>query len=248
MQQVKYVANARNFSKIHGSPVAYWWNESCFDVFAKHKTTKSYVQASVGIQVVNQDRYIHMWWEIEKPDICFDAKKVEDSFSYYKWYPYNKGGDYRKWYGNDYNVIEWINDGSLIKEESRRTGKHYQQYDDKLKFKKLITWSRICSGQAAFRYKNEGFLSDMAGFSFFSDEMRLKAILANCNSCVSKYFLKVLAPTLNFMIGQVSALPISESILTNDVIIDSTNDCISISKTDRDSFENSWDFKKHPLI
>lgn len=242
-----YEVSQSNFSKIPGSPVAYWASEKVAKSFVENSLLSDLVQSSVGIQSGDNDKFIHFWWEIDIEKFSSSANTVDDSYSSYKWYPYNKGGLYRKWYGNDDSVIDWQNDGEDIKRNSEVTGHHYQQYKDELKFKPLVTWSRISSGNPAFRYKDHGYLSDMAGFSMYCSREKLKPILAFCNSNVARFYLSFLSPTLNFMVGQVTSMPLiiqdKEGPITN-----AAESALSISKKDWDTFETSWDFQKHPLI
>lgn len=236
-----------NFSKIPGSPVAYWVNDAAIKNIVRFPEIKDKTSATVGIQTGDNDKFLHFWWEIVLSEINRKAACTQDSYQDKKWFPYNKGGAFRKWFGNDDYVVEWKNDGEAVKRNSEISGHHYQQYADELKFQELVTWSRISSGDPAFRYKSKGFLSDMAGFSIFAETNTLKELVAFCNSCVAKYYLTFLAPTLNFMIGPVTAMPIVDS-SNNETTIELTDECISCSKTDWDSYETSWDFKKNPLL
>lgn len=138
-----YEQNAKQYSKIPGSPVAYWVADAIIKSFGTDKMIKDYSIASVGIQTGDNEKFLHLWWEVEYINIDYKAKKVEDSFQNKKWFPYNKGGEFRKWYGNDIAVIDWKNDGEDIRKNSQLTGHHYQQYADELKFKPLVTWSSI---------------------------------------------------------------------------------------------------------
>lgn len=242
-----YEADQSNFSKIPGSPVAYWVNSSAIKNFELSPGIKDKTKASVGIQTGDNDKFLHFWWEVVLSEINRCATCVQDSYQDKKWFPYNKGGEFRKWFGNDDYVIEWKNDGEAIKQNSETSGHHYQQYADELKFHELVTWSRISSGDPAFRYKPKGFLSDMAGFSIFAETDILKELVAFCNSCVARYYLTFLAPTLNFMIGPVTAMPVVASD-NDEYIIKLVNDSILCSEVDWDSYETSWDFKRHPLV
>ena len=241
-----YETDDRNFLRIPGGVIAYWIPSGLTETFGK-TLLSDIVDSSVGIQSGDNDKFIHFWWEVNSQNFYRNATCVEESFVDEKWFPYNKGGNYRKWYGNDESVIDWRNDGEDVKENSTRTGHHYQQYKDELKFRPLVTWSRISSGSPAFRYKDSGFLSDMAGFSIYTDSVMLKKIIAFCNSHVAKYYLAFLSPTINFMIGQVTSLPLILEDKGEDVTI-LADKCIDLSKTDWDSFESSWDFSSHPLV
>lgn len=243
-----YYSRQENYEKIQGAPIAYWVSENIINAFDADKLLKDVVTASVGIQTGDNEKFIHLWWEVKKENINYGAMSIEDSYQDKKWFPYNKGGEYRKWYGNDASVIDWKNDGEDIIRNSQITGHHYQQYAEELKFKPLVTWSRISTGAPAFRIKKYGYLSDMAGFSMFSSTIDLKLIVAFCNSVVAKKFLEFLAPTLNYMIGPVTSMPIKSFDKNKEGILNEVNSAIKISKEDWDSFETSWDFKRHPLI
>ena len=242
-----YETDQSNFSEIPGSPVAYWVSDAAIKNFVRYPGIKDKTSASVGIQTGDNDKFLHFWWEIVLSEINRKAARTQDSYQDKKWFPYNKGGAFRKWFGNDDYVVEWKNDGEAVKQNSEISGHHYQQYADELKFQELVTWSRISSGDPAFRYKSKGFLSDMAGFSIFAETNTLKELVAFCNSCVAKYYLTFLAPTLNFMIGPVTAMPMVDSD-NNETTIELTDECISCSKTDWDAYETSWDFKRNPLV
>jgi hypothetical protein len=241
----QYSAKQKDFLRIAGAPLAYWVPKSALSTFG-NELIGDVASASVGIQTGDNNKFLQLWWEVEHCNIKFDAEKVEDSFQSKKWFPYNKGGEYRKWYGNDFSVVDWRNDGENIKLSSERTGHHYQQYADSFKFKKLITWSRISTGVPSFRLKQIGFLSDMAGFSLFAKDDVLDYLLAYCNSKVVAYYLDFLAPTLNIMTGSVLALPYCED--SRAMIKMLTDECVSLAKQDWDSFDVSWDFEKHPFL
>ncbi len=242
-----YKQSSDNFSKIPGSPMAYWLTNNAFSAFS-YGTLNKIVTASVGIQTGDNEKFVHFWWEIIYQEICFSARVCEDTYQDRKWFPYNKGGEYRKWSGNDYHVVLWKNDGEEVKLNSILFGRHYQQYSDELKFRPLITWSRITSGTPAFRYKPSGYLSDMAGFCLYTKGTDLKFVIALCNSAVADYYLAVLAPTLNIMTGQVLALPFNPEIINKTALVYNVDSCIELVKKDWDSFETSWNFTHHPLV
>lgn len=243
----RFVSGQDNFEKISGSPIAYWVPEQGYGAFGL-KTLNDYVIASVGIQTGDNNKFVLLWWEPSYLEVNRDAKRAEDSFADSKWFPYNKGGEYRKWYGNDYYIINWQDNGHDIIHNSEVTGHHYQQYADNLKFKPLVTWSRVSTGTPAFRYKQNGYLCDMAGFSLYADSEELKVILGYCNSKVAGYYLKFLAPTLNIMVGSVLSMPYITDISERSHIISLVENAIQLAKDDWDQDETSWDFKKHPLI
>ena len=243
-----YKAKQSGFYEIPGNPIAYWVSERTLKAFESDHLLKDTVSASVGIQTGDNEKFLHFWWEIFNTEIMFCAKNVQDSYQEKKWFPYNKGGEFRKWSGNDLTVIDWQNDGEHIKENSQLTGHHYQQYADSLKFKPLVTWSRITTGTPAFRLKLAGYLSDMAGFSLYAEEMNLRAVAAYCNSVVAKHYLSFLAPTLNIMVGSVLSMPFDLPVNELNNINGFVDRLMGISKSDWDSFETSWDFQHHPLL
>lgn len=244
----RHYAAQDNFGGIPGSPLAYWVSDNTMKAFKNGKLLKDSVTASVGIQTGDNEKFLRLWWEIVFCDVKFDAKGLRDSFQKRRWFPYNKGGEFRKWYGNDAVVIDWKNDGEAIKQNSLITGRHYQQYADELKFRPMVTWSRISTGSPAFRIKEAGYLSDMAGFSLYSNRTRLETILAFCNSTVAKHYLSFLAPTLNFMVGPVISMPFAECSSFENIVISTVQNAVKLSKEDWDSFETSWNFAKHPLL
>lgn len=247
----QYEAVQDNFEKIPGSPVAYWVSEKVTINYEIMGELSDFVTASVGIQTGDNNSFVHFWWEIKDIDIKYDTHDIQECFQSKKWFPYNKGGEARKWYGNDECVVDWRNDGENVKKNSEITGCHYQQYADGLKFQPLVTWSRITSGMPAFRMKNNGYLSDMAGFSLYSKrDSSLKYIVAFCNSKVARYYLSFLAPTLNIMVGSVCSLPFEEMFFDDCQV--AINTCVdklmNVSQNDWDSYEISWNFQCHPLI
>jgi hypothetical protein len=248
MNSIRYFCNQKKFFVLSGQPIAYWASQKTIDCFSNSDLLANYVTPSVGIQPVFPEKYVHYWWEVAFATISFSAEKASDSFTSQKWFPYNKGGSFRKWFGNDEMVIDWQDDGLHIKEDSQMSGHHYQQYSDSLKFKPLVTWSRICTGMPAFRYKRSGYLSDMAGFSLYAPEEYLVPIMAYCNSSVACHFLSFLAPTLNIMVGQVLSLPFDSACLKNQAVMESATNCIEFEKRDWDAFETSWNFVRHPLV
>lgn len=239
----RYVVDGETFSTIPSTITAYWVSTTALSAFRSGMLSNQ-ASASVGIQTGDNDSFIRYWWEIMYANILLTAKCVADSYQAKRWFPYNKGGEFRKWAGNEEMVVDWRNDGEDIKESSLKTGHHYQQYADSFKFQPLVTWSRITTSVPAFRFRDYGSLSDMAGFSLYAKRQNLVKIVAFCNSKVASYYLSFLAPTLNVMVGQVLSLPY------HDISFDTSHveSCIDISRADWDSFETSWNFQRHPLV
>lgn len=244
----KFICSSDKFRLIPSKPIAYWISKNIIDCFSKETIEKRFT-GSVGIQTSNNDIFIHYWWEPQIREIKFNCISVADSYCEETWMPYNKGGTFRKWYGNNFHIVNWKNDGKEVKEYGDIHNHHWQQYSDSLKFKPLITWTRVTTGAPAFRKKDFGFLSDMAGFSLYPQESDYNEYsLGYLNSCVSRFFLTMFSQNTNVMLGQVLSLPLIVS--DNDMprINSQVLSACNISKKDWDSFEISWDFSIHPLL
>lgn len=238
-------AKVDNFEKIPGAPVAYWVSENVRKCF-EYKTLGDIGTSSKGIITGDNNRFLRLWYETQKSNIEFSAEKVADAQkSNKKWYPCRKGGEMRKWYGNNEYIINWKGNGYEVLGLSKKEKRNCQDYLDKYKFIPSISWTSISSGTPSFRF-GEKDLSESAGMSYFVDSGSLKYNLALMNSCVSINMLSLLAPTMNYTAGAINRLPIIQKNVK--AVEDTTNVCISLSKEDWDSFETSWDFKKHPLI
>lgn len=249
---IEFVANGKKFLKIPGYIIAYWISQKLTDAFSFGQPLKIEGDTRQGMATSDNDRFLRFWHEVSHPKIGFGAlNALEAKDMKMKWFPYNKGGSYRKWYGNIDYVINYENDGKEVKDYAfslyksvTRTIKSISEY-----FKPCISWSKISSGKASFRYYPKGFVFDVAGCCiFFNNEKLISYYLAFTNTKVITKMLAVLSPTLNFEAGQIATLPIK----LDSSIIDNVNDYVSqniqISKKDWDSFETSWDFKQHPLI
>lgn len=234
-----YVSSSENFSKIPGSPIAYWLNANEYLLFENNKKLKEYGDCNNGFTTGNNDLFLRLWFEIANDDIALHNQNNKE----YKWFPYNKGGNFRKWYGNNDYLINWFNQGQDIKKYG-----HLVPRSMKYQLKKSISWSKISSGSCSFRMKDEGTMFDVAGLSLFPfDNSTFDYLLAFLNTKLVNSFLQALSPTLNYETGQISSLPI---ILKYDDkrILNLSENNISISKSDWDSFETSWDFTVHPLV
>ena len=237
-----------NFSKIPGSPVAYWVSEAVINDFSGNSIS-TYGWTSKGIITGNNEQFLRLWYEISKPNINFYAQTYVDSFkSDLKWYPCNKGGDFRKWFGNSAFVINWYHNGEEIMQRNVPKTRNCQDYKDECKFVKSITWTSISSSKPSFRL-SEKMLSESAGMTLFIDEKILWYALAFLNSCVAEFLLVVINPTLNFTAGSISSLPLIEDHTDHmNKVNSSTKENIAISCTDWNSYETSWDFKRHPMV
>lgn len=240
--------SAANFSKIPGSPVAYWVSEKLLKAFDLGKSLGDLALARNGMKTGDNGRFLRIWWEIISNKINLQAENSAQALSSHaKWFPYNKGGEFRKWYGNNDYVVNWENQGDEIFNCAKSDKRNVQDYPLELKFIPSVSWSLVTSGQPAFRYKCYN-ISDIAGMSFFAQKPELLIYLAFCNSKIAFEMLKILAPTINFQAGDIGRLPILELGNLNSAVVELVEENIEISQQDWDADETSWDFKRHPLV
>lgn len=247
--QLAFNASQQSFIKIPGSPIAYWISSKLLSAFQVGRPLSPVASPCVGLQTGDNGRFLRLWFEVCNQNISFDCVSIEDSLARAtRWFPYNKGGEYRKWYGDNDYIVNWENDGYEIRNFKDEKGKlRSRPQNTQYYFRESASWSKISSGPISFRYKPFGFVFDVAGTSVFSNNRReLIYILSVCNSKVIMSILRAMSPTLNYEVGQIATLPIIKS---NELEIDTlTNEAVKQSKADWDSFETSWDFKAHPLV
>ena len=232
-----------NFSKIPGSPVAYWVSKRFITNFEKGKLLGTVADSKQGLATANNNYYLREWYEVSRDNIKFDATSHEDAQkAYQKWYPYNKGGEFRKWYGNNDYVVNWKNDGMELKNDKKAILRNPSYY-----FKHCFSWSLVSSSIAAFRYKPMGHIFDVAGMSCFTNN-NFEYLLGLCNSIVVMKILQVIAPTINYQCGDIANIPVLFDDEQKPFIESIVQNNIAISKVDWNTFETSWDFVKHPLI
>jgi len=245
MNQHFYRASATEFMKIPGSPIAYWVSDKARNAFQKSDKISNFAQGSVGLQTGNNDSFIRRWHEVCIDNTDFSCSKKSDVLlNNRKWVPYNKGGEYRKWYGNHDYVVNWKNDGKeiadFIPKSVIRNPKNY--------FKESISWSDVTSGMTAFRFFPKGFIYDVTGMSAHNDDKEsLLKVLALCNSKIVSWITKSLNPTLHFQVGNYSSLPyLNHAIETIDTSY--VSKIIDVIKKDWNSYERSWDFQLLPIL
>ncbi|MEG0455313.1 MAG: BREX-1 system adenine-specific DNA-methyltransferase PglX, partial [Bacteroides sp.] len=244
-----YRADAQDFKVIPGSPIAYWASEAMREAFKTGKPLGDVVDAKQGLATANNNRFLRFWWELDYSRIKFDATSVDDAArSGYKWFPYNKGGEFRKWYGNNDYVVNWENDGYEIKHFVDDKGKQRSRpQNTAYYFRSSITWTDIASSGTHFRFRPSGSLYDVKGMSCFPEPDECQQIIGFCNSSLSFAMLKVLSPTLSTQIGEVSRLPVFCVGNSKDGIDRLVDTNIEYAQADWDSFDTSWDFEQHPL-
>ncbi|MEG1045592.1 BREX-1 system adenine-specific DNA-methyltransferase PglX [Carnobacterium sp.] len=251
--EVKYhyrrVTNS--FFGIPGSPIAYWASKKILTIFDKNDSLENIAQMKQGMATSDNERFLRMWYEVIKDKIGLGLSSNKDAEkSHRKWFPYNKGGTFRKWYGNNEYVVNWEKNGLEIREFTQALSKLRPGGRIKNKefyFLEGVTWSALSSGKISFRYCENGFLFDTKGSMLFLYEKNdVPYILALINSVVIDAQLRILAPTLDFnpaSIRKISFISKSDKKIENLV-----NSSVTLSKSDWDSFETSWDFEKHPFL
>lgn len=241
--------SSANFSKIPGSPIAYWVSDNYIAIY-NNPMIKDFSIVTNGLFTCDNKRFLRLWYEIKNNNIFFNCdsqRKCLDSLK--KWYPYNKGGDFRRWYGNQAFIVNFKNFGKEISEYRIRNNQSASFPGQDYYFKKSISWSLISSSNFGVRSYPDGFVFDIAGSSLFPlEEKYYNYILAFLASKIATYCLETTNPTLNFQAGNIKNLPL----LIDSKLIDKINVIIDFnilnSKSDWDSFETSWDFKEHPLV
>ena len=244
-----YRADQRDFKKIPGSPIAYWASEALFESFSKMGTLSELARPRQGIATGDNNRFLRIWWETEISAVCFDAESTSIALnSRCKWFPCNKGGGFRKWYGNNSLVLDWEDDGREIKNNFDEKGKLRSRPQNlEYQFLEGVTWGTISSGTLSMRYSPKGFMFETKGAMFFSSaHSALIALLGLMNTSLVNSIQKILSPTLDYHEGPIGKTPVSlpESQRVNEL----AESNISLSKSDWDSYEVSWDFTDFPLI
>lgn len=228
--------------------MAYWVSDSLLNAFVKGTYLGALAESKQGLATADNNRFLRLWYEVENDKVCYSCKNTEESKNdLYKWYPYNKGGEFRKWYGNNDYIVNWENDGFEIRNFTDGKGKvRSRPQNTQFYFRESFSWSLVSSGVAAFRYKPTGHIFDVAGMSCFAPREKLFYLLALCNTKVVTSILEIVAPTINYQCGDIANIPVIG--MSNKVIGETVEKNIAVSKSDWDSFETSWDFKKHPLV
>ena len=252
----RYVIEQSDFSKISGEPIAYWASETLRSILASETKLKNLGRVTLGMRTGDNTRFLRLWHEVSIDKFCYNADSAESAQSSgAKWFPYNKGGEFRKWYGNTESVVNWENDGYEIKENTRRT---YPQLGDNLGWKitsedkyftRGIAWSRISSTNFGVRICESNLIFDTNAPMFFPGKDDWLDYIAGCLCTkISSKILSILNPTLTFQVVDVGNLPIILDKHHKFDVEENVKKAFTLSKSDWDSFETSWDFKRHPLV
>lgn len=226
-----YEAVSDRFSKIPAMPIAYWASDNLFTDFENNKQLGDILAVRKGLTTADNNRFLRFWFEVVTSQI--DKK----------WFRTHKGGDYRKWYGNDENVVNWANNGAELKAFKNAVIRNEDYY-----FKRCFTWNDISSSKTGFRYVKGNSISNASGPSVYCDSDDIYYYLGLCNSKVVEYILTITCPTIHFEVGRIAELPIIIDNSNKEKVEQLSQKCVELSKADWDSFETSWDFKEHPFV
>jgi hypothetical protein len=237
-----YTSNADNFSKIPGSPIAYWVSEKMYAVYRVGIPLGTIAAPRKGNSTSDNNRFLRRWFEVEKGKMNLNNTEIdiEDSKKR-RWYPYNKGGGYRKWYGYNEYLIDWYNDAYAIRQIKSAVIANYQYF-----MKPGLTWSTLSTKDFGIRWFDEGYIFDNGGCCIFDLGELRPYIIGLLNSKIFTYIFAQLHPDLNFQSGEIAKFPVIDS--DEKRIQKLSKENVVLSKLEYDSFETSWDFKKHPLV
>ena len=234
-----YISTQNRFSNIPGNPVAYWMSSSVENDFVTGQALSSVAEIKQGLKTGDNEKFLRLWFEVSSTKFS--------PFSGTKWFPCNKGGDYRRWYGNNDYVINWENDGFELKNFRHPDGRQKSRPQNlQYLFREGLTYTNISSSKFGIRYCPKGFAFDAAGSMIFTSSERLYYLLGLLSSNTVLSFTSILSPTMSFEVGQISNIPFLSK--PSEKIDNLVKNCITVAKDDWDSFETSWDFQQHPLV
>jgi hypothetical protein len=255
---VFFECDPERFRRVPGQPIAYWLSDDVVERFASLPPISDHADARSGMATGDNGRFLRLWHEVSWSCIGLGlADAVAARHSRRKWVPYNKGGGFRKWYGNNEYVVFWENDGEVIKRTKqenllagRITANNSKCWNQDRYFQRCITWSAIGTGRISVRWCEEGFIFDTKGQCVFADSRdRLAFFISLLNSSPAHLFLSVLSPTLDFNSGAVGRIPDCFGLLRDaSAIVSTCDEAVRLARADWDSVETSWDFAGSPLV
>ena len=242
---IKFQAKQKDFEKIPGSPIAYWVSDKIREIFEKNQKLGDISQPRKGNSTSDNNRFLKLWYEVEKKNIKLNSINLKKDSIEWKWFPYNKGGAFRKYYGNNEYLINWKNDAEEIRKISTAVIANYDYFT-----KEGLTWSTVSSSNFSVRDFKEGFIFDNGGCCIFSEKIIKMELLALLNTKIFNKLFSEINPTINFQSGEISKVPVifSKNKLIKNIIDNLVQQNINISKEEWDSRETSWDFEKLSLI
>ena len=243
-----YRRDAETFRQVPGTPIAYWASDAALDSFDKGTRLSQCCPIHSGVRTGDNDSFLRYWWEIAAGAFCTNSNSVESAvLSRKKWFPCNKGGGFRRWFGNNWIVIDWESDGLRIRNCPGSDISPTRKM--KWLFRGGLTWGTISSSLFSMRKSPKGFMFETKGAALLPvSEKQSSFLLGLLNSSVVNEMQSFISPTLDYHEGPLGKIPVlTDETLASDIAL-STDECTDISKTDYDSFEISWDFKRHPLV
>ena len=245
--QNQYHVGQISFSKIPGVPVAYWISPEVLKLFDE-RTVGSIADAKSGMTTTDNTRFLRLWEEVNCQKIGFGYSNIADTQDMkYKWFPFCKGGDFRRWAGNESFVVNWFNNGEEIRVAAEgATEGRLVNIDCALR--ECLVWTKISSANISLRLKKQGIFFSDAAPGVFTNRETLYYLLALLNTKYANEIIKLINPTLNFVPGAVSSVPVKKDEKNKGKIIEIAEGNVQLSERDWDSFETSWNFKKHPLL
>ena len=251
-----YYLSIKEIEDIPNGILCYHLGGAAIKQYYKGKRLDSFADPRVGMATGENELFVRLWLEVEFSKIGFGFKNGEETIGKpVKWVPYNKGGECRRWYGNRNHIVDWKDNGKnitafkqgrLLRGEIEK--KNSECWNREYYFMESISWSKVSSGRFAARYYESGFIFDVAGCSILGLGENIYYVMGALNSELRNAYIESLSPTLNFETGAIKAFPIIIDRDKKDVVMQIVKDCIEKEKDDWDSFETSWDFKKHPLV
>lgn len=246
----RFIRDIKQFARIEGKPFAYWLSNTLTEIFETAKPLAKVAPPKQGLATADNNRFLRLWFEPQITRIGFGLSDCTEALeSGLRWFPYNKGGAYRRWYGNRDYVVNWENNGKEIKSFKDENGKvrsrpqNLQYY-----FKPSITWSDLTSASFSGRYCEGGFIFDIKGSSGFPKKEDHYYLLGFLNSKISQECISVLNPTMSTQVGDMARIPVFADTPLKAEVEQKVKECVELSKADWDSFETSWDFEMHPFI
>ena len=228
---------------IPSSPLVYWANSALFEQYKKHPIIQKIAPPKPGLSTGENERFLKFWHEVSINTISFLGLNTQ------KWYPINKGGEFRKWYGNHQYIVNWENNGFEIKNFRDKKGKLKSRPQNlQYNFIPAISWSLITTGSFSVRLYPDYFMQNAAGICCYPDEQKRLYLLSFLNSKPAQVYASMLSPTLNTNAGDIARVPFVFSPSNTEYVKMLAQQCIDISRADWDTFETSWDFQSHPLV
>lgn len=238
-----YSSATDEFAPIPGKPIAYWISREGLEAFSRGLIGDVAVTKQ-GFKTGNNDLFLRLWYEVSLDNVFFGGSKSQK-----RWFPCNKGGNYRKWYGNKEYAVDWKNDGYQIINYKDKKGKQLSRPQNiSYNFREALTWSTLSSGPISFRFSDSNMMFESKGSECFVTDptVSILDIQGYLNSCVCMYYLAALAPTVDYSEGSILKLPFIKT--ENTAVSSLVQDNIALSKWDWDAYETSWDFSRHPLV